>query len=54
MKPDEKLKEYKDLSVEQAEKVAETLTEQEDPHEWAYLTKDETVLARGKAEPGGA
>lgn len=42
------IKDYKDLTIEQAEKVAEALQADEDPYEWDYVCKDEQVIGRGE------
>ena len=44
------VKDYKDLTIAQAEQVAETLADTEDPHEWGYVCKDEQVIGRGQVQ----
>lgn len=44
------VKDYKALTVAQAEQVAETLQANEDPYQWGYVCKGEVVIGRGQVQ----
>lgn len=46
------IKDYKDLTIQQAEQVAEALKADEDPYAWDYVCKDEQVIGRGQVQDG--